>query len=72
MTELVISELLWLNYNSPEKPVYLYINSIGSQTPMNEVRPRFTSQEHFYSIGNRARSVLWPIFCRLLSVHVCL
>eukprot|EP00873_Tetraselmis_striata_P002683 jgi/Tetstr1/422947/TSEL_013726.t1 len=36
VTELIISELLWLNYNNPEKPVYLYINSIGSQTPMNE------------------------------------
>mmetsp|Transcript_35595 Transcript_35595/g.100742 ORF Transcript_35595/g.100742 Transcript_35595/m.100742 type:complete len:336 (-) Transcript_35595:178-1185(-) len=36
VTELVISELLWLNYSSPEKPIYLYINSIGSQTPMNE------------------------------------
>jgi len=36
VTELVISELLWLNYNNGEKPVYLYINSIGSQTQMNE------------------------------------
>lgn len=29
VTELVISELLWLNYASPEKPIYLYINSTG-------------------------------------------
>ena len=33
VTELVISELLWLNYSSPEKPVYVYLNSIGSQGP---------------------------------------
>ena len=33
VTELVISELLWLNYSAPDKPVYVYINSIGSQTP---------------------------------------
>lgn len=32
VTELVISELLWLNYNQPEKPVYVYLNSIGSQS----------------------------------------
>lgn len=32
VTELVISELLWLNYNQPEKPVYLYLNSVGSQS----------------------------------------
>ncbi|CAD7702816.1 unnamed protein product [Ostreobium quekettii] len=33
VTELVISELLWLNYNNPEQAVYVYINSVGSQTP---------------------------------------
>ncbi|KAK9819673.1 hypothetical protein WJX72_000952 [[Myrmecia] bisecta] len=33
VTELVISELLWLNYSNPEKQIYVYINSIGSQTP---------------------------------------
>ena len=32
VTELVISELLWLNFSSPEKPVYVYLHSIGSQT----------------------------------------
>ena len=31
VTELVVSELLWLNYNQPEKPIYIYINSLGSQ-----------------------------------------
>ncbi|KAK9839065.1 hypothetical protein WJX74_008686 [Apatococcus lobatus] len=34
VTELVISELLWLNYSAPDKPVYVYINSIGSQDPL--------------------------------------
>lgn len=33
VTELVISELLWLNYNNPEKQIYMYLNSIGTQTP---------------------------------------
>jgi ATP-dependent Clp protease protease subunit len=36
VTELVISELLWLNYANPEKPVYLYINSTGSQSANGE------------------------------------
>ena len=35
VTELVISELLWLNYAS-EKPIYLYINSVGSQDARKE------------------------------------
>ena len=30
VTELVISELLWLNYANPEKPIYVYINSTGA------------------------------------------
>jgi hypothetical protein len=29
VTELVISELLWLNYAAPDKPIYVYINSTG-------------------------------------------
>jgi ATP-dependent Clp protease protease subunit len=32
VTELVVSELLWLNYSAPTKPVYIYIQSTGSQT----------------------------------------
>jgi ATP-dependent Clp protease protease subunit len=32
VTELLIAELLFLGYDSPEKPVYFYINSTGSQT----------------------------------------
>ncbi len=32
VTELVISELLWLNYSAPDKPVYVYINSTGAWT----------------------------------------
>lgn len=30
VTELVVAQLLYLNYESPEKPVYLYINSVGT------------------------------------------
>lgn len=37
VTELVVSELLWLNYNQPEKPVYMYINSLGSQKEQQAV-----------------------------------
>jgi len=36
VTELVISELLWLNYTQPTKPVSLYIHSTGSQTVHGE------------------------------------
>lgn len=33
VTELVISELLWLNFHNPEKHIYVYLNSMGSQQP---------------------------------------
>lgn len=36
VTELIISELLWLNFNQPEKPAYIYINSAGSQSDQQE------------------------------------
>mmetsp|Transcript_11919 Transcript_11919/g.16155 ORF Transcript_11919/g.16155 Transcript_11919/m.16155 type:complete len:363 (-) Transcript_11919:332-1420(-) len=32
VTELLLAELLFLGYDAPEKPVYFYINSPGSQT----------------------------------------
>jgi ATP-dependent Clp protease protease subunit len=38
VTELIISELLWLNYSSPTKPIYLYINSTGSQDQQGQAR----------------------------------
>lgn len=37
MTELLISELLWLNFSGQDKPVYLYVNSVGSQTSDGQV-----------------------------------
>ena len=31
VSELVVSELLWLQYASRDKPIHMYFNSIGSQ-----------------------------------------
>jgi ATP-dependent Clp protease protease subunit len=70
VTELVISELLWLNYAS-EKPIYLYINSVGSQDArgesvgfeteataildtMNYVRPDIYTLVYGQAFGNAA------------------
>ena len=32
VTELIVAELLYLNFVNPEKPIYFYINSTGSQS----------------------------------------
>ncbi|GBG85318.1 hypothetical protein CBR_g39885 [Chara braunii] len=36
VTELIIAELLWLNYDNPSKPIYFYINSPGTQNDQRE------------------------------------
>lgn len=36
VTELLIAELMWLDYDNPSKPVYFYINSPGTQNEKHE------------------------------------
>ena len=62
VTELVISELLWLNYSNPEKPVYLYLHSMGSQTPDGQVTPH--PCQHF-----TATLPCSLVSCNLLHLH---
>eukprot|EP00184_Porphyridium_aerugineum_P008143 CAMPEP_0184692424 /NCGR_PEP_ID=MMETSP0313-20130426/907_1 /TAXON_ID=2792 /ORGANISM="Porphyridium aerugineum, Strain SAG 1380-2" /LENGTH=258 /DNA_ID=CAMNT_0027150251 /DNA_START=59 /DNA_END=835 /DNA_ORIENTATION=- len=33
VTELIIAELLYLQYSDPDKPIYMYINSTGTSNP---------------------------------------
>jgi ATP-dependent Clp protease protease subunit len=37
VTELVVAELLFCNYEQSDRPVYVYINSPGSQNDEGEV-----------------------------------
>mmetsp|Transcript_8497 Transcript_8497/g.17605 ORF Transcript_8497/g.17605 Transcript_8497/m.17605 type:complete len:266 (+) Transcript_8497:171-968(+) len=36
VTELIIAELLFLNYESSDKPIYMYINSPGTLSPQGQ------------------------------------
>lgn len=36
VTELLVAQFMWLDYDSPSKPIYLYINSSGTQNEKNE------------------------------------
>lgn len=36
VAELIMAELMWLDYDNPAKPVYVYINSPGIQNVKNE------------------------------------
>lgn len=31
VTELIVAQFLWLDYDDPSKPIHLYINSPGTQ-----------------------------------------
>ncbi|MQL41390.1 hypothetical protein EI012_26130, partial [Escherichia coli] len=36
VTELLVAQFMWLDYDNPNKPIYLYINSSGTQNEKNE------------------------------------
>ncbi|KAL9317303.1 hypothetical protein ACSQ67_013820 [Phaseolus vulgaris] len=49
VTELVIAQFMWLDYDNPTKPIYLYINSSGTQNEKNET---VGSETDAYSIAD--------------------
>lgn len=49
VTELILAQLMWLDYDNPAKPVYLYINSSGTQNEKNET---VGSETDAYSIAD--------------------
>lgn len=46
VTELVVAQLLWLQYDNPEKPVYLYINSGGTISEDGQQRIGFETEAY--------------------------
>lgn len=38
VTELLLAELLYLQYDNPTRPIFMYINSAGVQVSMAEPR----------------------------------
>ncbi|KAL0356927.1 UNVERIFIED_CONTAM: ATP-dependent Clp protease proteolytic subunit-related protein 1, chloroplastic [Sesamum calycinum] len=49
VTELIIAQFMWLDYDSPTKPIYLYINSPGTQ---NENMETVGSETEAYAIAD--------------------
>jgi len=63
VTELVVAELLWLDYDNPQKPIYLYINSPGTQ---NEKKESVGFETEAYAIAdtiNWVRSKVCTVNC---------
>lgn len=49
VTELLIAQLMWLDYDNPSKPIYLYINSSGTQ---NEKMETVGSETEAYAVAD--------------------
>lgn len=59
VTELIVSELLYMQYTDPARPCYIYINSTGCQRADGEVVGFETEATSIYDtmkyIGNEVR-----------------
>ncbi|XP_073123224.1 ATP-dependent Clp protease proteolytic subunit-related protein 1, chloroplastic [Henckelia pumila] len=49
VTELIVAQFMWLDYDSPTKPIYLYINSSGTQ---DEKMETVGSETEAYAIAD--------------------
>nr|GMD90358.1 ATP-dependent Clp protease proteolytic subunit-related protein 1, chloroplastic [Ipomoea batatas] len=52
VSELLVAQFLWLDYDNPTKPIYLYINSHGTQ---NEKKELVGSETDAYAIADAMR-----------------
>jgi hypothetical protein len=66
VTELIVSELLWLQYYDPKKPIHMYINSKGSQQDMQAIA--FDTEA--YAILDTMN--VWPFLLSWCTQSVCM
>ncbi|KAL0796909.1 hypothetical protein Bca101_068286 [Brassica carinata] len=59
VTELLVAHFMWLDYDNPAKPIYLYINSPETQ---NEKMETIGSETEAYSIADTI-SAIYTINC---------
>ncbi|PKA66137.1 ATP-dependent Clp protease proteolytic subunit-related protein 1, chloroplastic [Apostasia shenzhenica] len=63
VTELLVAQLMWLDYDNPSKPIYLYINSPGTQ---NEKMENVGSETEAYAIADTiayCKSKVYTVNC---------
>lgn len=59
VTELLVAQFMWLDYDSPSKPIYLYINSSGTQ---NEKMETVGSETEAYAIADTMAYCKSPVY----------
>jgi hypothetical protein len=60
VTELILAQLMWLDYDNPAKPIYLYINSSGTQVSVNRHCSKVASC--IVSCGDLYKWPFFPLF----------
>ncbi|KAG9439922.1 hypothetical protein H6P81_020087 [Aristolochia fimbriata] len=63
VTELLVAQLMWLDYDDPSKPIYIYINSSGTQ---NEKKESVGSETEAYAIADTmafCKSKVYTVNC---------
>ncbi|XP_068639933.1 ATP-dependent Clp protease proteolytic subunit-related protein 1, chloroplastic [Aristolochia californica] len=63
VTELLVAQLMWLDYDNPSKPIYLYVNSSGTQ---NEKKETVGSETEAYAIADTmayCKSKIYTVNC---------
>ncbi len=56
VTELLLAELLYLQYDNPTRPIFMYINSAGVQ--VSSAKPKRLALKHNWSSHNTM--IVWP------------
>ncbi|CAA2988888.1 ATP-dependent Clp protease proteolytic subunit-related 1, chloroplastic [Olea europaea subsp. europaea] len=59
VTELLVAQFMWLDYDNQSKPIYLYINSSGTQ---NEKMETVGSETEAYAIADTMAVSTCPIY----------
>ncbi|KAK9287177.1 hypothetical protein L1049_015588 [Liquidambar formosana] len=59
VTELLVAQFMWLDFDNPTKPIYLYINSPGTQ---NEEMELVGSETEAYAIADTMAYCKSPIY----------
>ncbi|KAK2405414.1 ATP-dependent Clp protease proteolytic subunit 2, mitochondrial [Trifolium repens] len=65
VTELILAQLMWLDYDNPAKPIYLYINSSGTQ---NEKKENVGSETDAYCIADMISAMAFGQAAMLLAI----
>ncbi|XP_019237930.1 PREDICTED: ATP-dependent Clp protease proteolytic subunit-related protein 1, chloroplastic [Nicotiana attenuata] len=63
VTELLVAQFMWLDYDNPSKPIYLYINSSGTQ---NEKMETVGSETEAYAVADTmayCKSDIYTVNC---------